>query len=93
MYLLIDLILLTRFEPIVIAPGEKKGIYILVNETSAEDNLIGMDTRSATSCSIDALAPYSFPTWFESESLIVSQGVYKEDWMTSVGELILFRDK
>lgn len=76
------------FEPIVIAAGQTKGIYILVNETSLEDNLIGMDTRSATSCSIDALSPFSFPNWFEDESLAVSQGIYKEGWMASVGSAL-----
>lgn len=76
------------FEPIVIAAGETKGIYLIVNETSAEDNLIGMDTRSATSCSIDALSPFTFPTWFEDESIAVSQGVYKENWKSSVGSAL-----
>jgi hypothetical protein len=77
-----------RFEPIIIEAGTKKGVYILVNETSIEDNLIGMDTRSATSCSINALAPFSFPTWFENDHLAVSQGVYKEGWETSVGSAL-----
>ena len=76
------------FEPITIDAGTKKGIYILVNETSLDDNLIGMDTRSATSCSIDALAPFSFATWFEDDRLAVSQGVFKEEWMSSVGSAL-----
>lgn len=77
-----------RFEPIYIAAGTKKGIYILVNETSLEDNLIGMDSRSATSCANGALSPFNFPIWFEDDNLSVSQGIYKESWMTSVGSAL-----
>mmetsp|Transcript_25700 Transcript_25700/g.44898 ORF Transcript_25700/g.44898 Transcript_25700/m.44898 type:complete len:1663 (+) Transcript_25700:1-4989(+) len=73
------------FLPIVIPAGTTKGIYILVNETSTDANLIAFDRKSGSTCAADHLQPYDFQTWFEDDDMAVSEGVYKNDWQQSFG--------
>lgn len=77
-----------RFEPILVPAGTKKGIFIVVNETTLEDNLIGMNRKSGTSCSVDTTEPFNFATWFENDDLSVSEGVYKDTWTTTTGSAL-----
>ena len=73
------------FLPIVIPAGTIKGIYILVNETSTDANLIAFDRKSGSTCAADHLQPYDFQTWFEDDDMVVSEGVFTNDWQQSVG--------
>ncbi|KAL7539111.1 hypothetical protein ACHAXR_009034, partial [Thalassiosira sp. AJA248-18] len=73
------------FQPIVIPAGTTKGIYLVVNETSTDDNLIASDRKALSQCAADYQEPYDFATWAENDDLSISEGVYKEGWHESGG--------
>ena len=75
-----------RFEPIVIPAGATKGIYITINETSTNDNLIGLEPKISSQCAADWSPPFQFPILVENADLSITEGVYKDlDWQLSYG--------
>ncbi|EJK75304.1 hypothetical protein THAOC_02974 [Thalassiosira oceanica] len=76
--------LVEGFEPIVISAGSIKGIYITVNETSADDNLIGQIRKMpGSTCPSDFTEFFEPSTWSENDDLSLSEGAYKDSWISS----------
>ena len=70
--------------PIVIPAGSTKGIYITVNETSADDNLIGQIRKMpGSTCPSDFTEFFETSTWSENDDLSLSEGAYKDSWVSS----------